>query len=108
MDVPVLRVFCFFFGGYHCAALAAVHWPAIGNVVCLYSWLRTPAEQILYPVILLARNHRLMDAIMPVAASNRVLKLAVVERAGKNKVDIASKKDKLSDSDFNLGELNSQ
>jgi hypothetical protein len=50
-----------------------------------------PAQQDLDLVVFIRRNHRLMCAVVPVAASARGLELAVIERVAQERVKVTQR-----------------
>ena len=90
VDVSVLLMFYFLLGGDEATALAAAHHAGKCKDVALGARLAFSAEDNLHLIVFFGGDHRLMDALVPVAASSWVLKRSVVDRAGEETIDSAT------------------
>ncbi|MFO0718999.1 MAG: hypothetical protein U0522_03165 [Candidatus Paceibacterota bacterium] len=91
-DVPVGEFLELGFGGYGRATVGAFHHAHEIENVSLRTWTAFAAEKELDFVVVLLGDDRFVRAMIPFAASERVLVHSVIESVGEDAVDSASAK----------------
>src|SRR5205823_6092562 len=90
MYIAVLLNFSFLFRSNCHAAFSAPHRANEFKNMVLGPWAPFSAEKHLHLVVLFSCDHRLVCTIEPVSTSARPLKFSVIERVGKQSVDVAT------------------